>query len=280
MKTITKMLSHTPELFREGWSEVTSGERNEIVFARLNKTYGAYEIRTNYDSTLLKAFSWAGLFIILLSSIMLFSRAIPLDRLKPPTYDTVTFKPFEKEKVYTEPNEIPKTEPRKNLNEFLKPELTNDTIAPEDTTDFQAMNNDRPAGNSNDTGKVSIEIPGGGKTDPFVENPETIFDGVFVTEVPEFPGGDLSMRLFLKKNTIYPQYTKEIGGKGTVNVGFIIDKEGNVTDVTLLNACKFPELNNEAVRVVKNMPKWVPGKMQGNPVKVRMNLPFRFDLKQ
>src|ERR1051326_4443680 len=75
---------HTHNFFSSPWSEVTGNERNEIVFERLNKTYGAYEIRTNYDNTLLKAFSATGLLIVLLSAVYFIARVIPESVVKVP----------------------------------------------------------------------------------------------------------------------------------------------------------------------------------------------------
>src|SRR5438045_3331956 len=94
------------QLFSQSWSEVTSGERNEIVFERLNKTYGAYEIRTNYDNTLVKAFVGTVSLIALLSAVYFIARTIP---------DIILPVPYLPPIVITPPSAIqpviPKTDP-------------------------------------------------------------------------------------------------------------------------------------------------------------------------
>jgi len=109
---------------------------------------------------------------------------------------------------------------------------------------------------------------------------DSTFTGDFLTDPPTFPGGEKALFGFLQKHVSYPESVKEMGGKGTVAITFVLDKEGNVTEVTALKASKYSELNNEALRVVKKLPKWNPGKHKGQPVKSRMILPIRFELKQ
>lgn len=109
---------------------------------------------------------------------------------------------------------------------------------------------------------------------------EVIEEEVFtiVEEMPAFPGGEAKLFEYLGKNIKYPQIAKEAGISGVVYVNFVVGAQGNITDVKVLRGIG-GGCDEEAVRVVKNMPKWKPGKQRGKPVKVSYNLPIRFSLK-
>lgn len=102
--------------------------------------------------------------------------------------------------------------------------------------------------------------------------------GVMVEEMPEFPGGQEALAAFMIKEVKYPKKAKRAGIEGQVVVGFIVDKDGSVTDVTVAKGVD-PLLDEEAMRAVRLMPKWRPGMMNGKPVKTKFNLPVRFRLK-
>jgi len=98
-----------------------------------------------------------------------------------------------------------------------------------------------------------------------------------VETAPEFPGGDHGRMVYLQNTMKYPQEAREQGIQGTVYVTFTIDTDGSITDIAVL---KSPHilLSEEAVRVVKLMPKWKPGTQRGKPVKVQINMPLAFTL--
>jgi protein TonB len=105
---------------------------------------------------------------------------------------------------------------------------------------------------------------------------EEIF--TIVQDMPSFPGGDGAMLSFLGKNIKYPTLAKESGIQGTVYVTFVVEKDGSVSNVKVLRGIG-GGCDEEAIRVVKSMPKWTPGKQRGKPVKVQYNLPCRFVLQ-
>lgn len=109
---------------------------------------------------------------------------------------------------------------------------------------------------------------------------EVVEEEIFtiVEDMPSFPGGEEALFKYLGQNIKYPQIAKEAGITGRVFVNFVIDKQGNVTDVKVLRGIG-GGCDEEAVRVVKNMPKWSAGKQRGKPVKVSYNLPIKFSLK-
>ncbi|MCK7535289.1 MAG: energy transducer TonB [Marinilabiliales bacterium] len=85
-----------------------------------------------------------------------------------------------------------------------------------------------------------------------------------VENAPAFPGGDGARMKFLQENIKYPQMARESGIQGTVYVTFVVERNGSVTDVKILRGIG-GGCDEEAVRVVKNMPKWEPGKQRGKP---------------
>ncbi len=105
---------------------------------------------------------------------------------------------------------------------------------------------------------------------------ETIFH--VVEEMPSFPGGDAECMRFLNKNIKYPTIAQENGIQGRVILQFVVNKDGSIVDVTVARSVD-PYLDKEAVRVVKMMPKWKPGKQRGKPVRVKYTLPVMFRLQ-
>ncbi|MCF0207023.1 MAG: energy transducer TonB [Bacteroidales bacterium] len=98
-----------------------------------------------------------------------------------------------------------------------------------------------------------------------------------VEEKPEFPGGDAALLKYIAENTKYPPIAKENGVSGKVYVEFVIDKTGSVTKVSVKRGVD-PALDAEAIRVVKSIPKWKPGKQRGKAVPVTYMLPINFKL--
>lgn len=105
---------------------------------------------------------------------------------------------------------------------------------------------------------------------------EQIF--TIVEEQPSFPGGVEEMYKYLGKAVKYPEMAKDAGISGTVYVTFEVDKEGNIKDVKVLRGIG-GGCDEEAIRVVKAMPKWKPGKQRGKAVRVQFNLPIKFTLR-
>lgn len=93
--------------------------------------------------------------------------------------------------------------------------------------------------------------------------------------MPEFPGGPQALMDYLKANVIFPKIAEEEGIQGKVVVSYVIDVDGSVSDVQVVQSVH-PALDKEAMRVVKNMPKWIPGKQDGKAVQVKYSLPINF----
>ena len=98
-----------------------------------------------------------------------------------------------------------------------------------------------------------------------------------VEVMPQYPGGQIAMLKYIMENIKYPEQAMKKGIQGRVVVSFIVEKDGRVSNVRLLRSVE-SSLDKEAVRVVKSMPKWSPGKQNGKPVRVRFNVPVMFKL--
>jgi protein TonB len=101
---------------------------------------------------------------------------------------------------------------------------------------------------------------------------------IVVEEMPSYPGGDESRQKFIQENVVYPVMAKESNIQGTVYVTFVVENDGSITDVKVLRGIG-GGCDEEAVRVVKMMPKWNAGKQSGKNVRVQFNLPIKFTLQ-
>lgn len=106
-------------------------------------------------------------------------------------------------------------------------------------------------------------------------NRNSVYD--VVEQMPSFPGGISGLRTYLNQNIRYPAEAQENCVQGRVVVSFVVEKDGHISDVTVLRSVD-PSLDKEAIRVVRNMPRWTPGKQGGEPVRVRYNVPVSFRL--
>lgn len=105
-----------------------------------------------------------------------------------------------------------------------------------------------------------------------------IFNGDDVDQQPSFPGGTNALNTFIVSNLKYPVFAQEKGIQGRVVVKFIVEKDGSISNVEVDRSVN-PGLDNEAMRVVKAMPKWIPGQINGKAVKVECSHPFVFRLQ-
>ncbi|MGL4291968.1 MAG: energy transducer TonB [Bacteroidales bacterium] len=99
-----------------------------------------------------------------------------------------------------------------------------------------------------------------------------------VEDMPMFPGGESALLGYIGKSVKYPVIAQENGIQGRVIVSFVIERDGSVADAVVVRGVD-PSLDKEAIRVVKSMPKWTPGKQRGKPVRVKYTLPVTFRLQ-
>lgn len=101
---------------------------------------------------------------------------------------------------------------------------------------------------------------------------------IAVEEDPQFPGGNTARVRYLANNIKYPKTARELGIQGTVYLSFIVEKDGSVTNVEILRGIGYG-CDEEALRVVRKMPKWEPGKQREKPVRVQFSMPVKFVLQ-
>jgi protein TonB len=271
--------------FDLGWNNVVTAERNDLVFERKNKGYGAFQIRRDYNGILILALlSTVGICTALSVGMRIWGVShlekavlIPIDPnspMTPPPIDQPVTPPLPQVVNPLPPMHTPVVP----QFVFLPPEVTEDVVQhpPHSQED---MNGKKP-------GSEDIEGPEDGPATP-KENPvtpsteggeETVFR--FVEQNPEFPGGDKAMAVFLQSNTSFPVICKENGIEGTVYVQFVVDRNGNIKDVKAAQGVRgCPDYEREAIRVVKAMPAWKPGRMNGKAVSVLFTIPVSFKLR-
>jgi protein TonB len=106
-------------------------------------------------------------------------------------------------------------------------------------------------------------------------NEQEVF--TIVENMPEFPGGEAAMRKYIGKNIRYPNLARENKVEGTVYIQFVINQNGEISDTKILRGIG-AGCDEEALRVIKKMPAWAPGKQRGKPVRVQFTLPMKFKL--
>ena len=151
--------------------------------------------------------------------------------------------------------------------------------------EFKVVSNDvkveKPSFVSADENKdlPPINVPFGPKDVPGTPT-EELSDEPFevVEEQPEFPGGMDAFRRYLQDHLRYPESAQDAGIQGKVIVRFVVERDGSATAVEVFKGVD-PALDKEAVRVVKSIPKWKPGKQQGKPVRTRYVIPIVFSLQ-
>ena len=115
---------------------------------------------------------------------------------------------------------------------------------------------------------------------PEIEEEEVVEQEIFqiVEEMPAFPGGDQKLLEYVAKNIKYPQIARESGIQGRVFIGFVVEPDGSVSNVKVLRGIG-GGCDEEAMRVIKSMPKWKPGKQRGKAVRVSYQIPVMFKLQ-
>lgn len=151
-----------------------------------------------------------------------------------------------------------------------------------ETTEFEIVDDDQELENEfnietfENTGNAEVFIP---KVEVEEVEEETEEETIFtvVEESASFPGGMQELYKYVGSNLVYPQQARETGTQGKVFITFVVEKDGSLTDVKVLrdigSGC-----GEEAVRVVKSMPKWKPAKQRGKAVRMQFNLPISFTL--
>jgi len=245
---------------------------NEIVFENRFKDYGAYRIRKKYNQTMsisiiIIVVLCVGFFINLMIKGFIRENLTEMnDNII--ISELLDLPPPEKNSLPIPPAPPPSEIKSDNLFEKLKintPVITNDSVDYNDSlnqtkTKILVLDNDSLHGQNNSNNTLS-----GDGSDVYV----------IVDEFPKYPGGDEARIKFLQENVKYPKVAVYNGIKGIVYITFIVEKDGTMSNIKLLQGIG-GGCDEEALRVAKLMPKWVPGKRKGQPVRVYLNMPIRF----
>ena len=131
--------------------------------------------------------------------------------------------------------------------------------------------------NTEDDKEVEVVIAAPVEAPVEEEEEEVVF--VVVESMPESPGGQQALFKYLSENVKYPVIAQENGIQGRVICQFVVNKDGSIVDVEVVRSGGDPSLDKEAIRVIKSMPKWKPGKQRGKAVRVKYTVPVNFKLQ-
>jgi protein TonB len=265
----------------------------DLVFEGKNQAFGAYTLRKDTGKRNLKALILTVATIIAIMLIVAAKVAIEnqLASRVAITDDVELSKLAQKKETKVERKEPVKIEMEKQVVEkvkssvkFTAPEIKKDNeVNPEDEIksqddlsktntaigSFDVKGNDEEGGEVLKAQQVAVdEAP--------KEEETKVFD--VVEQMPSFPGGDAALMKFLSEHIKYPVVAEENGIQGRVIATFVVERDGSITDVKVIKSVD-PSLDKEAIRVLKSMPKWIPGKQNGSAVRVKYTVPVTFRLQ-
>lgn len=278
--------------------DLSSKEWRDIVFEGKNQDFGAYELRKNSDARHNKAMIVVVIVLALAFLLpFLVNTVLPKADQKPEDLteqamvnlgDAAEDEQQEEEEVqerYEE--EQPEVLPEEVLNTVKVTELAiveDDKVNAEDEikTQDELKETTTAFGQSDfDKGTDDRNVVREQKNEIVVEEKKPVEENkVFtaVEQMPQFPGGDAELMKHIQKNLKYPPVAMENNIQGRVVVQFVVTKTGKVGEVKIARG-KDPDLDKEAMRVVKTLPDFIPGKMNGQAVAVWYTLPITFKLQ-
>lgn len=273
--------------------DLISSDWVDLVFEGRNKAYGAYRLRKSTTKRNILAMVAVVLLLIVAFIILTVKNFVDEQRAKVAmtqvaeltNYDQPKKKAEVKQKkVEVEPERV--VERVKSSIKFTAPVIKNDEeVKPDEELKTQdelmstktAIGTFDVKGNDDANGEIlkAKEVIAEPEP-PKHEEENKVFD--IVEQQPLFPGGPAALMKYLSENTKYPVVAQENGVQGRVTVQFVVEKDGSISDVHVLRGVD-PSLDKEAVRVVKSMPRWTPGKQNGITVRVNYRVPVLFRLQ-
>ena len=265
----------------------------DLVFDGKNQTYGAYTLRKDTGKRNLKALIITVATIIGIMLLVAAKVAIENELQSHVAIETDVelSKLAQKKEAKVERKEPVKVEMEQQVVEkvkssvkFTAPEIKKDEeVNPEDEIKSQddlsktntAIGAFDVKGNDEETGEV-LKAQQVVVDEKPAEEETKVFD--VVEQMPSFPGGDAALMQFLNSHIKYPVVAEENGIQGRVIATFVVERDGSITDVKVVKSVD-PSLDKEAIRVLKSMPKWIPGKQNGSAVRVKYTVPVTFRLQ-
>lgn len=273
--------------------DLISSDWVDLVFEGRNKAYGAYRLRKSTTKRNILAMVAVVILLIVAFIILTVKNFVDEQRAKvamTQVAELTNYKQPEKKaevkqkKVEVEPERVVErvkssikfTAPVIKKDEEVKPDeelKTQDELMSTKTAigTFDVKGNDDANGEVLKAKEVIAE-----PEPPKHEEENKVFD--IVEQEPMFPGGQTALMKYLSEHTKYPVVAQENGVQGRITVQFVVEKDGSISDVHVLRGVD-PSLDKEAVRVVKSMPRWTPGKQNGINVRVNYRVPVLFRLQ-
>ena len=266
----------------------------DLVFEGKNQAYGAYQLRKDTGKRNVKALVWVLIGIAIIFAVAYANLAIQNAMKQNVAVETdveLSKLSQKKKEAKVDRKEPVKVEVEQKVVEkvkssvkFTAPEIKkDDEVKPEDEIKSQddlsktntAIGTFDVKGNDEAEGEVlkAKEVV----VDEKPKEEETkVFD--VVEQMPSFPGGDAELMKFLSTHIKYPVVAEENGIQGRVIATFVVERDGSISDVKVIKSVD-PSLDKEAIRVLKSMPKWIPGKQNGSAVRVKYTVPVTFRLQ-
>ena len=272
--------------------DLISNDWVDLVFEGRNKSYGAYRLRRSTTKRNIIAVISVLILVLACFIILTVKNIVDEQRAKVAVTQVTELslnQPKKKAEVKQKKIEIKQPEKVvervKSSIKFTAPVIKKDEeVKPEEELKTQdelmntkvAIGTFNVIGNDDANGEVLKAKEVIAQPEPPKEEENKVFE--VVEQMPSFPGGDAALMKYLQENTHYPTIAAENGVQGRVVVGFVVEKDGSITDVTVIKS-QDPSLDREAARVVKSMPRWIPGKQNGSAVRVKYQVPVTFRLQ-
>lgn len=263
----------------QNWNDLTLDARNELVFEGRNQNYGAYELRKHYNKRVTMIIGGMIAFSIALFGLKLFIDNKPEEVEKPIDMSNIVvdLTPPPPQEEQPPPPPPPPPPPMVEMVKFVPPVIKDDAVE-EEPQKLQEDVKETNVGTKDQEGEKDLPVVPVEDTGPAEAAAPEIF--TVVEEMPEFPGGAMEMMKYIQKNIQYPAMAREAGISGKCFLKFVVNGDGNISDVQILKGVAgCPDCDKEAMRVVKSMPKWKAGKQNGRAVPVYFNLPINFTIK-
>lgn len=273
--------------------DLISRDWTEMVFEGRNKEYGAYRLRKNAGKRNL--YSLITIFIAALAiwggiSLVKFVESRTKSVAQTSVAEISALNQPKKKAEVKQQKKVKLEQPEKVVErvkssvKFTAPVIKNDDeVKPEDElkTQDELMNTKTAIGaldvkGNDDAGGEVLKLKEAVAQPEPKPEVEKVFD--VVEQMPSFPGGPSALMEWLSNNVKYPVVAQENGVQGRVVVSFVVERDGSITDVKVVRGVD-PSLDKEASRVVRAMPRWIPGKQNGSAVRVKYNVPVAFRLQ-
>ena len=273
--------------------DLSSKEWRDIIFEGKNKDFGAYQLRASSDARHNRSMIVVVLFIAAVLALSFIIDKLPKPEAKPDDTIEQTLAELasdveeveEVEELQRVEEQQPEALPEEILNTMKVTEIAivdDEEVTEEIKSQDEIQETTTALGNTDfDQGTDDINVVREHKDEIIVEEKAPVEENqvfVAVEQMPQYPGGDAELLKYVQEHLKYPAMAVENNIQGQVVVQFVVTKDGAVGEVKVVRG-KDPDLDKEAVRVVKTIPpKFIPGRMNGQNVNVWFTLPIRFKL--